>query len=49
MWGVQRPGEDELAQLLIGQREHMMISAPRTIRTDFTPGPETMNRGPIPR
>jgi alkanesulfonate monooxygenase SsuD/methylene tetrahydromethanopterin reductase-like flavin-dependent oxidoreductase (luciferase family) len=35
--------EDELAQLLIGQREHMMHVRAAYNPPDFTPGPETMN------
>ena len=35
--------EDELAQLLIGQREHMMHVRAAYNPPDFTPGPETLN------
>jgi alkanesulfonate monooxygenase SsuD/methylene tetrahydromethanopterin reductase-like flavin-dependent oxidoreductase (luciferase family) len=35
--------EDELAQLLIGQREHMMHVRATLNPPDFAPGPETLN------
>jgi alkanesulfonate monooxygenase SsuD/methylene tetrahydromethanopterin reductase-like flavin-dependent oxidoreductase (luciferase family) len=41
--------EDELAQLLIGQREHMMHVREAYNPPDFTPGPETLNPWTDPR